>query len=100
VLFGGVIVSKGAMAGGNTLTRWHLRPLLLILVAVAAFALLIEPAGLAIATTAIVLIGAAGGAEFRLLEGIALAVGLAAAAVVLFVVGLKLSIPIWPAALS
>jgi len=100
VLFGGVIAIKGVMATGNGLSRWHLRPLVLVLIGVAAFALLIETAGLAIAATAIVLIAAAGGAEFRFFEVIALAVGLAAAAVLLFVVGLKLSIPIWPTALS
>lgn len=97
---GGVIALRGAIAAGAALTAWHLRPVVLILVAVLAFALLIEPAGLAIATTAIVLIGAAGGPEFRSVEAIALALGLAAGAVVLFVVGLKLSIPIWPAMLG
>jgi hypothetical protein len=45
---------------------------------------------------AIVLIGAAGGIEFRWREALALALGLAAGAVGLFVYGLKLTMPVWP----
>jgi hypothetical protein len=100
VLLGGVIAVRGVTAAGQKLTAWHLRPFVLVLAAVLAFALLIEPAGLAIATAAIVLVGAAGGPEFRPAEAVALALGLAAGAVALFVYGLKLSMPIWPAALS
>lgn len=96
VFLGGVIAIKGVVSAGAKLTRWHLRPLILVLAAVVAFALLIEPAGLALATLAIVLIGAAGGPEFRLREALMLALGLAAGAVGLFVFGLKLPMPVWP----
>jgi hypothetical protein len=100
VLLGGAITIRGALKSGAKLAGWQLRPFVLVLVAVLAFALLIEPAGLAIATLAIVFIGAAGGREFRPVEAIALALGLAAGAVALFAYGLRLSIPLWPAALS
>jgi hypothetical protein len=100
VLLGGAIAIRGALKSGAKLNGWELRPFVLVLVAVLAFALLIEPAGLAIATLAIVFIGAAGGREFRPVEAIALALGLAAGAVALFAYGLRLSIPLWPAALS
>jgi hypothetical protein len=100
VLLGGAIAIRGALKSGAKLTGWQLRPFVLVLVAVLAFALLIEPAGLAIATLAIVFIGAAGGPEFRPVEAVALALGLAAGAVALFAYGLRLSIPLWPAALS
>jgi hypothetical protein len=96
MLLGGIIAIKGMITAGATLTGWHLRPLILVLTAIVAFALLIEPAGLAIATVAIVLVGAAGGLEFRFSEALALAFGLAAGAVALFVFGLKLSMPVWP----
>lgn len=96
VLLGGAIAIRGALRTGLTLTGWHLRPLVLVLLAIVAFALLIEPAGLAVATLAIVLIGAAGGREFKLTEALALALGLAAGAVALFAYGLNLSIPLWP----
>ena len=96
VLLGGVIAIKGLLTTGVSLTVWHLRPLILVLAAIVTFALLIETAGLAIATIAIVLIGAAGGLEFRWREALALALGLAAGAVGLFVYGLKLPMPLWP----
>jgi hypothetical protein len=96
VILGGIIAIKGLLTTGVSLTAWHLRPLVLVLAAIIAFALLIEPAGLAIATVAIVVIGAAGGLEFRWREALALALGLAAGAVGLFVYGLKLPMPLWP----
>ena len=96
VILGGVIAIKGLMTTGVSLTAWHLRPLILVLAAIVAFAVLIEPAGLAIATVAIVLIGAAGGIEFHWREALALALGLATGAVGLFVYGLKLTMPVWP----
>jgi hypothetical protein len=100
VLLGGTIAIRGALRVGATLTAWHLRPLVLVLAAILAFALLIEPAGLAIATLAIVLLGAAGGLEFRPIEALALALAIAAGTVLLFVYGLRLPMPVWPAALS
>jgi len=96
VILGGVIAIKGLMTTGVSLTAWHLRPLVLVLAAIVAFAVLIEPAGLAIATVAIVLIGAGGGIEFRWREALVLALGLATGAVGLFVYGLKLTMPVWP----
>ena len=68
--------------------------------AVLAFAFLLEPGGLLAATLAIVVIGAFGGPEFRLVESLVLAAGLAVGAIVIFVYGLKLPMPIWPAFLS
>jgi hypothetical protein len=100
VLLGSLIAIRGALRVGAALTAWHLRPLVLVLVAILSFALLIEPAGLALATVAIVLIGAAGGPEFRPLEALALALAIAAGTVLLFVYGLRLPMPVWPAMLS
>jgi len=100
VILGVAIAVRGALQAGAELTRWQLRPLILVLTGVLAFALLIEPAGLALATVAIVLVGALGGVDFRPVEAAALALGLAAGAVGLFVYGLKLTMPIWPAFLS
>jgi putative tricarboxylic transport membrane protein len=94
---GATIALKGMIVSGEPLERWQIRPLVFLLAGILAFALLIEPAGLAVATLVIVLLGAMGGLEFRLVEAVALAVGLAAGAVLLFAYGLKLSIPIWPA---
>jgi hypothetical protein len=96
LLLGIVIAIKGAIVAGERIERWHWRPLAIVSIAVLAFSLLLEPAGLVVATAAIVIIGAFGGPQFRLVEALALAAGLAIAAVVLFVTALQLPLPIWP----
>jgi hypothetical protein len=96
VLLGIVIAIKGAMVAGERIERWHWRPLLVVSAAVLAFAFLLEPGGLLVATFAIVVIGALGGPEFRLHEALILAAGLTLGAVVIFVYGLKLPLPILP----
>ena len=88
------------MVAGEKIERWHWRPLLVVSIAVLAFAFLLEPGGLLAATLAIVVIGAFGGPEFRLVESLVLAAGLAVGAIVIFVYGLKLPMPIWPVFLS
>jgi hypothetical protein len=96
ILFGAVIAGKGMLTEGEKLTRWNFRPLLLVCAGVMAFALLIENAGLPAAIVATVLIGAYGGQEFRLVEVIFLAIGLAIGAIAIFIWGLGLPMPIFP----
>jgi putative tricarboxylic transport membrane protein len=96
VLIGSVIAIKGAMLGGEPLTRWNLRPLILLPLALLTFAVLIEPAGLPVATLAVVVAGAVAGPEFRLGEVIILGLSLAVCAVGLFVYGLGLPMKILP----
>ena len=101
VVLGVLIVIKGIMARGELPERLHWRPLLLITSAILAFAGLITTAGLAPAALAVVLIGAAGGSEFRLVEGVLLAVVLSCAAVALFIYGLNMTMPVFnPGALG
>jgi putative tricarboxylic transport membrane protein len=94
VLLGFFITGKGLVLGGERPEGVHWRPLLLITLAVVIFAALITTAGLFPAAAAVVLIGAFGGPEFRPLEGLLLAVFLAAAAVGLFKFGLNMTMPI------
>jgi putative tricarboxylic transport membrane protein len=100
LILGVIIAVKGAMMTGERLDRWHWRPLAVVSLAVLAFAFLLEPAGLLVATFAIVVIGALGGPEFKLTEALILAAGLAVGAVAIFVYALKLPLPIWPSVLS
>ena len=100
IALGAIIAIKGAMVVGEKIERWHWRPMIVVSIAVLAFAFLLEPGGLLAATLAIVVIGAFGGPEFRLVESLVLAAGLAVGAIVIFVYGLKLPMPIWPVFLS
>jgi len=97
IALGAIIAIKGAMVAGEKITRWHWRPLVVVSIAVLAFAFLLEPGGIVAATFAIVVIGAFGGPEFRLVESLILATGLAIGATFIFIYGLKLPMPIWPA---
>lgn len=97
IALGAIIAIKGAMVAGEKIERWHWRPLIVVSIAVLAFAFLLEPGGLLAATFAIVVIGAFGGPEFRLIESLILAAGLAVGAIFIFIYGLKLPMPIWPA---
>ena len=97
IALGAIIAIKGAMVAGEKITRWHWRPLVVVSIAVLCFAFLLEPGGIVVATFAIVVIGAFGGPEFRLVESLILAAGLALGATFIFIYGLKLPMPIWPA---
>jgi putative tricarboxylic transport membrane protein len=94
VLLGVFIAGKGLVRGGESPEGLHWRPLFLITLAVIAFATLISTAGLLPAAAAVVFIGALGGPEFRIGEGLLLAALLTIAAVALFKFGLKMTMPI------
>ena len=94
VLIGLVIALKGLVVGGERPDALHLRPLLLITIAVLAFAGLIGSVGLLPAAAAVVFLGAFGGPQFRLGEGLTLAVLLTLAAIGIFKFGLAMTMPI------
>ena len=96
ILLGAVIAGKGALVPGVLLTRWYLRPLGLVLAGLLAFALLIETAGLPVAIVGAVIIGAAGGQEFRFREVVLLAIGLALGSVAIFIYGLRIPMTVFP----
>jgi hypothetical protein len=90
------IMAKGLIAGGEALARWHLKPLLLLSAGVIAFGELVGVAGFVAATFAVVILSAAAGPTFRIVETLALAVALSVFGVALFIHGLKLPLSAWP----
>jgi putative tricarboxylic transport membrane protein len=99
-LLGLVLVLRSLKLSGPPLGRLHLRPTLLVLGASLAFGYLLKPLGLVLASALLVVVGAAGGHEFRWREAALLALALAAFAVGVFVYGLELPFPLWPEALG
>jgi hypothetical protein len=95
-ILGAIVAVRGLAVEGETVPRGALRPFL-VLVGVIAFALLLQSAGLVVATLALIVIGSLGGREFRLLEVAALALALILLAIVVFVWGLGLQFTVWPA---
>lgn len=85
---------------GPKVPRFHFRPLLMILLACLAFGYTLKPLGLVGALAALVFIGALGGHEFKWKEVTILTVVLFVFSVLVFVKGLTLPFPIWPAFLE
>ncbi len=94
VAIGLIIAIKGLVIGGEKPDGLHARPLILVTVAVIAFAAAIVNFGLLPAALAVVFIGAVGGPEFRIVEGTLLALFLTAAAIGIFKYGLSMTMPI------
>ena len=95
-LLGVVICLKGLVVHGERIESASLRALLLVLGAVGVFAGTIESAGIVIATTLLVGIGAAASPESRLREVAVLVVFLLAVAVGVFTYALGLPFKIFP----
>lgn len=94
----GILVLVDAFVeAGPKVAKFHFRPLLMILIACLAFAYMLKPLGLIGAIVALVFIGALGGHEFKWKEVAILTVALIIFSVVVFVKGLTLPFPIWPA---
>jgi len=96
---GAIMIVNGFVQAGEATESLHLRPLVLILAAIAFFAMTIERMGLAVALTGLVLIGCAANRGTKVHEALALAFGSVVVSALLFVKGLGLSIAIWPPAL-
>ena len=95
-LLGLIISLRSLLSDGPAVGHIGFRPLVLILASMLAFAGLLEPAGLVIATAALIAIGCLGSAESRARDVIVLSIALIAVALGLFVYGLGLPMKIWP----
>jgi Tripartite tricarboxylate transporter TctB family len=93
--FGIVLKSLIGVDGGNV-GRVHLWLLLRVLLAVAAFALLLNPLGLVATAVIVVMLAAWAGHEFRFGEALLGALVLAALSYLLFIKGLNQTMPVWP----
>jgi putative tricarboxylic transport membrane protein len=91
-----IIFLRSFFLHGEPLTKSNLRPLILIIGSVAAFALLLELAGLAVASVVVMIISAMGGWDFRWREQLINAVFLAALNIATFYYGLGLPFKLWP----
>ncbi len=82
---------------GPPVSKFAWRPLFWILGGVVLFGLIAKAVGLALSIVALVAISAFGGSEFKWKEVAIACVILAVFSVAVFVYGLKLPFPIWPA---
>ena len=96
IVLGVAVMASGLKSSDETSVRLAWRPLLVIPAGVAAFALLINTAGLVLTTLVIVLLSRLARRGHPWKETIVLAAGLTAAAAIVFHYGLGLNLPLWP----
>jgi len=95
---GVLVLMEGFAMAGPPVPKFSFRPLILISVGCIVYGYMMKPLGLVGATAALVIISALGGHEFKWKEVIILCVVLALFSVLVFVKGLSLPFPLWPAA--
>jgi hypothetical protein len=99
LLVGAVIVFRALWSGSSAVGWGSPRPFILVIAAVLAFALLIEPAGFAGATLALVGLVYVGASQFRLIEFVILYSILLLGAFLLFAEFLQMPLNLLPAGL-
>ena len=95
-VLGAAIFLRSFVIHAEKVGAFHLKPLVIVLIAIILFALTLKPLGLVIATLIVVGVGAFASHEFSWKATIILAVILAAFAVAVFYYGLGLPFNIWP----
>ena len=90
-----LLKSLGSAEGGDV-ERVNIWLLGRVLVAVVAFAVLLNPMGLVLTAVVVVVLAASAGHEFRFGEALVSAAVLALLSYVLFVWGLNQTMPVWP----
>jgi len=96
----GVVVAAGGLtrdSADGKVERFFLTEMSWVLGSVVVYGLLLKPAGALIAIAALVAISSMGSHEFRWKEVILLAIAMAAVTWAVFIWGLGVSIPVWPA---
>jgi hypothetical protein len=94
--FGLIIAGRGVFAKRRLLPAIKFRPILSVLVSLAAFALLLPRGGLVLATMATMACSTFSTADYKWRESIIFAVIITAFTILLFVYGLGLPLSIWP----
>ena len=82
--------------GGDKIGVWAFKPMLWIALSVAIFGWLLSILGMVIALPILVIVSAMAGDEFHWKEAVVNAVILTVGSWVIFILGLKLTIPMWP----
>ena len=98
-ILGAVVLFKSLTIeseGGDSIGAFAWKPLVVIVVAIAVFGVTIERLGMILAVPLLILISSLAGDEFKWKGVLVNAIVLTLFAWLVFVVGLKLTIPIWP----
>lgn len=97
ILLGSALALRALRLQGAKLPGWHWRPILIVLGSVVLFGLTVIKVGLALSTVILILLASAASREFRPKEALVSGIALAVLSIAVFVIALKLQLPIWPA---
>jgi len=98
ITLGAILALRSLRLSGPPLPGWKWRPVLVVLGSVVVFGAIVNFAGLVLSTILLIAMASAASHEFRPKEAVISGILLAALAVGVFVIGLKLQIGIWPGA--
>jgi hypothetical protein len=96
IVLGSILALRAFKLNGSPISRWKWRPTLVVLGSVVLFGQIVQTVGLALSTVILIVLASAASHEFRWKEALIAGVALAALSVGVFIIGLKLSLPIWP----
>ena len=96
ILLGGIIALRGLRTQGPAIAAWRWRPTIIVLGSVVLFGLIVPRVGMALSTVFLIVLASTASEEFRWKEALISGVLLAVLAVGVFIIGLKLQLPIWP----
>ena len=100
IALGLALAVRALRISGSPIPAFKWRPLLIVLGSVVAFGLMVNHAGIVVSTIFLIVAASAASHEFRPRESLIAGAALAALAVGVFVIGLKLQLPIWPPILA
>jgi len=96
ILLGAIVALRGLRLNGSPIPKWKWRPIVIVLGSVVLFGQIVQTVGLALSTIILIVLASTASHEFRWKESIIVAVLLSALSVGVFIIGLKLTLPIWP----
>ncbi len=96
IVLGAALALRALRVQGSPLPGWKWRPTLIVLGSVVLFGVIVNRVGLVLSTIILILLSSAASTEFRPKEAVISGVLLAGLTVAVFVIGLKLQLPIWP----
>jgi hypothetical protein len=97
IALGAILALRALRLQGAPLPRWPWRPTVIVLASVVLFSLIVTRLGVALSTVVLIVAASTASPEFRPRESLIAGLLLAVAAVGVFVIGLNLQLPIWPA---
>ena len=96
ILLGSALALRALKLQGSPLPGWHWKPTIIVLGSVVLFGLIVNSVGLALSTVILIVLASSASPEFRPKESLVSGIALAVLSISVFVLALKLQLPIWP----